>query len=104
VKKVKEILRLKHEFGFSDRKIASSLNISRSTVKEYQDKFNEAGLSWKNFDEGNIEDFQRKLPATKSPNQNNNKRPLPNWDNVYEELKSKGVTLQLLLFFACPLI
>jgi len=45
MRKIKEVLRLKWEHGFSNRKIASSCSISRSTVAEHLRRAEEAGLS-----------------------------------------------------------
>ena len=38
MRKIKEVLRLTHHGGLSARQVALSLNISRSTVKEYQQR------------------------------------------------------------------
>ena len=38
MRKIKEVLRLSHHCGLSVRQVALSLNISRSTVKEYQQR------------------------------------------------------------------
>ena len=46
MRQVYEVLRLKWEQGFSDRKIAHSLGISRPTVAEYVRRAQAAGLSW----------------------------------------------------------
>ena len=46
VRKIKEVLRLTHHRGLSDRQVALSLDISRSTVKDYRVRAQRAGLSW----------------------------------------------------------
>ena len=46
VRKIKEVLRLHYEKGFSTRQIAKSLSIGRSTVQDYLDRAERAGLSW----------------------------------------------------------
>jgi len=46
MRKIQEILRLKHEAGLSNRAIARACSISKETVREYLAKAAEAGLSW----------------------------------------------------------
>ena len=46
VRKIKEILRLKHACGLSAREIARSCNVARSTVADYLRRARAAGLSW----------------------------------------------------------
>lgn len=45
MRKTKEVLRLKFACGLSDRQIARSCAIARSTVGEYLRRFAQAGLS-----------------------------------------------------------
>jgi hypothetical protein len=46
MRKIREILRLKFECGLSQRDIAKSCSIARSTVGEYLIRASAAGLSW----------------------------------------------------------
>ncbi len=46
MRKIKEVLRLKWEKGFSARQIAQSCDIARSTVKDYLDRAQLQGLTW----------------------------------------------------------
>ena len=46
MRKVREVLRLKFASGFSDRKIARSCGIGRSTVADYLRRAESAQLSW----------------------------------------------------------
>jgi hypothetical protein len=46
LRKIKEVLRLHKEIGLSERQIAKSCGISRSTVKDYLHRVQRAGLSW----------------------------------------------------------
>lgn len=41
---IREVLRLKLDFGLSDRQIAQTAGIARSTVGEYLRRFRESGL------------------------------------------------------------
>jgi transposase len=62
---IKEILRLKIDLGLSNRRIASSLKISRSTVSEYLDRFYESGLSKEKVFSMETEDLREKLLVIK---------------------------------------
>ena len=46
MRKIKEVLRLTHDGHLNTRQVALSLNISRSTVKDYQARAQRAGLGW----------------------------------------------------------
>jgi transposase len=95
LRKTREILRLKHEAGLSNRAIARVCKISNSTVGEYLRRAQAAGLRWP-LPQGLSEDelFQKLFPERRG--ENTPVRPLPNWETVRQELKKKGVTLKLL--------
>jgi transposase len=95
VRKIKELLRLHHEKGLSARQIAKSLEISRSTIREYLDRAQQAGLGWPlplELDEATLE--HRLFPPIHAVAQE--KRQMPSPEYLHQELKRKGVTLQLL--------
>ena len=46
MRRTKEIFRLKFDCHLSNRKIAESCRIARSTVAEYLSRFQQAALSW----------------------------------------------------------
>ena len=46
MRKIKEVLRLTHDGKLSERQVAQSLNLSRSTVKDYRARAQRAGLGW----------------------------------------------------------
>jgi DNA-directed RNA polymerase specialized sigma24 family protein len=46
VRKIKEILRMKHVCSLSKREIAQSCNVPRSTVGDYLRRARAAGLDW----------------------------------------------------------
>jgi transposase len=94
MRKVRELLRLKWGLGVSHRQAARGLGISPSTVVEYERRARQAGLCWplpEGLDDAQLEAllFPPTAPAHVA-------RPLPNWGNVHQELRRKGVTLQLL--------
>lgn len=46
MRKITEVLRLKFDIGLSNRKIADSCSISRSTVADYLGRAARAGIGW----------------------------------------------------------
>ena len=46
MRKVRELLRLKFDLGLSDRQIAASLGVARSTVSEALKRAAAAGIAW----------------------------------------------------------
>jgi transposase len=95
MRKIKEVLRLHQEIGLSERQIAKSCGISRSTVKDYLHRAQRAGLSWplsSELDDAQLENLLFPLSQPIAPEN----RGMPPLDYLYQELKRKGVTLQLL--------
>ena len=94
---VKDILRLKHQNHLSVRQIAGSCGLPASTVGDYLQRAQAAGLNWP-LPEG-ISDSQvmEQLlqPAPVAP-ENSAAKVLPDWPGIHEQLRRKGVTLQLL--------
>jgi len=95
VRKIKEVLRLKWECQISERSIARSCRISRSTVSEYLKRAEAAGLEWPLSEE--ITDnqlYERLFPRTIQLNPK--AAYVPDWQVIHLELRKKGVTLRLL--------
>jgi transposase len=95
MRKINEVLRLHFEKGLSARQIAKSLDISRSTIRDYLDRVGQAGLGWplpSELDEASLE--HRLFPPNRPIAQE--KRQIPSPEYLHQELKRKGVTLQLL--------
>jgi len=95
VRKIREVLRLKHEVGLSNRAIARACRVSNSTVGEYVKRARKAGLGWPLPGELGEEELYRKM----FPEREETKiaeRPQPDWEAVHRELARKGVTLKLL--------
>ncbi|MCB9945945.1 MAG: hypothetical protein H6851_20280 [Geminicoccaceae bacterium] len=93
MRQIRDVLRLKHAGGLSDRAIGRALGLSYSRVAKYVVRAAAAGLSWPlpaDLDEGGLECrlFQHRLGEPQ--------RPQPNWPLVHTELKRPGVTLRLL--------
>jgi transposase len=96
--KTKEILRLKHELGLSNRKIAAHCGITHVTVADYLRRADRAGLGWP-LPEGLSEtQLQQCLfPSGRSlASVKGERRALPDWSEIHRQLRRKGVTLMLL--------
>jgi transposase len=95
LRKIREILRLKKEVGVSNRAIARACKISNSTVGDYLRRYQAANLPWPLPEGMSEEELYRKLfPEETAPVES--ERPLPNFEYIKDELKTKGVTLRLL--------
>ncbi|MFW6084841.1 MAG: IS21 family transposase, partial [Gemmatimonadota bacterium] len=95
MRKVREVLRLRHERGLSYRQVARSVGLAHSTVREYVDRAERAGLMWPLPME--LDDAALEVRLFPPPPAQGRARPQPDWAKVHRELSSyKGVTLQLL--------
>lgn len=95
MRKTKEILRLKHELGLTNRQIASSLHLSHVCVGNYLRRARQAGIGWPLPDDLDEDQLRQLLLAAEKP-PSEPKRYLPSMAEVHRELRRKGVTLQLL--------
>lgn len=93
LRKIREILRLKHTAGLSNRAIAGACKISNSTVGEYLRRAKAAGIGWPLPEISEEELYQKLFPEHKPVLEK--ARPLPDWEVVRKELRQKGVTLRL---------
>jgi transposase len=95
MRKIKEVLRLKLHLGLTEREVARSCSMARSTVSQYVERAKEAGLTWplpEEWDDGQIENrlFPRMAGSVGQG------RPQPDFNAIHNELKRhKSVTLQL---------
>jgi len=95
---VKDILRLKHQNQLSVREIAGSCGRPASTVGDYLQRAEAAGLSWplpEGLSEAELMERLMKPPAA-LPQESGPAKPLPDWPAIHEQMRRKGVTLQLL--------
>lgn len=94
MRQIRQILRLKHEKGLSQRAIARACSVGVGTVCEHLRRAAAAGLSWPlpaEMDEAALEkQVFPSAPPTGTP------RPLPDVAYIHQELRLPGVTLQLL--------
>jgi transposase len=95
MRKIREVLRLKHDLHRSNREIGLSCGIGSSTVGDYLQRARNAGLRWPLPEElGDAELEQRLFPP---PTPANSSRLFPDFQEVHRELQSrKHITLNLL--------
>jgi transposase len=96
MRRVREILRLKHEGGASDRQIARSLNLARSTVALTLERAAAAGLHWPLPTTLTDRALEAMLYAGHGSQQGARRKAEPDWAYVHHELRRPGVTLMLL--------
>ena len=87
MRKVKEVLRLKYACGLSEREIAQSCQVARSTVADYLMKAKAAGLNWP--DVAALSDIQineRLFPVQRISR--SVQRPLPDCQYIYDQLRT----------------
>jgi len=97
MRKINEVLRLKWHHGHSNKQIARSCKIARSTVRDYLHRAERAGLTWPldtGLDEITLEALLFPIKPAISPSQ----RSMPPLEYLHRELRRKGVTLQLLWY------
>ncbi len=93
MRKVREVLRLKHACGASERLITQSLGIGRSTVGEYLRRAAVIGITWPvELDDADLERRLFTPPGFYAAPT----RPQPDWSRLHAELRRRGVTLMLL--------
>jgi transposase len=94
MRRLREILRLKHACGLPHRAIARACGVGAGTVSDYVGRAHDAGLTWPlpdDLDDAQLEARLFVLPASPGA-----ARPLPDPAFLHQELKRPGVTLQLL--------
>ena len=92
---IREVLRLKWEMALTNRQIAVSCQIARSTVREYPERAGRAGLVWTVCSELDDTALERLLfpPRPVIPAE---RRAFPSMEQIHKDLGRKGVTLRLL--------
>ena len=96
MRRIREILRLKHEGGASDRQIARSLSLARSTVAVTLERAAAAGLRWPLQATLSDRVLEAMLYAGHGNQQGARRKTEPDWAYVHHELRRPGVTLMLL--------
>lgn len=92
--KIREVLRLHHEAGLSYAQIHGALNVSKGSISTYISLSKAQGLGWPLPEGLSDEELERRLFAKEQ--QPAGDRAEPDYATIHQELKRKGVTLQLL--------
>jgi transposase len=95
MRRLRELLRLKYEAGFSHRAIAQACAIGLGTVTSYLQRATGAGLRWplpEDLDDAALDARLFARPALAQARD----RVVPEWSTLHQELKKPGVTLALL--------
>ena len=96
MRRIREILRLKHACGATDRAIARSIGVARSTIALYMERTAAAGLSWPLPDTLSDRVLEAMLFASTGTKPGCRRKAEPDWAHVHRELRRPGVTLALL--------
>jgi transposase len=95
MRKIREVLRLSQELGLSQRQVARSVRLGQSTVWDYLERFRVSGLSWEEVEALDDEGLEQRLfPSERVSTER--RQFLPDWSEIHQELKRKGVTRSLL--------
>lgn len=95
MRKIREVLRLGLSCNLGLREIACSCSISHTTVGEYLSRAEKSGLTYEQIEKMDDGELVRLLKGG-TVSKDKGSRPQPDWSWVHQELKKKGVTLQLL--------
>jgi transposase len=93
---IREVLRLHHGVGLSQRATATSLGLAQGTVSKYINRVRRAGLTWPlppELDDDVLLENRLYPPPSDLPTE---QRSQPDWTLVHRELRRPGVTLMLL--------
>ena len=93
MRKIREVLRLRHEQGLSHQAVAQACAVGVGTVNHYLQRAAQSGLSWPLPDELDDAALDGRLFRRPAPVSN---RARPECAYIHRELKRDGVTLQLL--------
>jgi transposase len=94
MRKVREVLRLRHALGLSYREIGEALGVGKTAAGEIVRRAGVIGLTWplpQLFDDSALARRLFTAPGEAQP-----ERPAPDWAKLHEELKRRSVTLVLL--------
>ena len=97
MRKIREVLRLTFEVGLTQHQVAASVRLSQGVVSKYLALARRANVTWPlppELDEGALE--QRLFPGVHRTPSTALRFALPDFASMHDQLKRKGVTLQLL--------
>lgn len=93
MRKIREVLRLKFETGLSHERIAAATGLSKGAVSNYVQRSVQKALGWplpEGLDDAELERQLFKQSAARAG------YAAPDFGHIHQELKRRGVTLQLL--------
>src|SRR5882762_496216 len=94
MRKVREVLRLRHTLGMSLRQISEATGVGETVVGEYVRRAGVIGISWpvpEAIDDAELERRLFPVPCETGP-----PRAAIDWRKIHEEMKRRSVTLVLL--------
>ena len=94
MRKVREILRRKHELGLSYREVAEGLGVSIGVVSKVVNRAARAGVVWPDACGMTEDELETRLYGGGKPAEGARAKADPVW--IHTELKKPGVTLELL--------
>ena len=95
MRRIRDVLRLKFGQGLSERQVAASLGLSKTSVGTYLHRARQAGLTWP-LPQGLDDDGLELLLFPAAPTVPAPERPFPDWISIDRELRRPGVTRMLL--------
>lgn len=103
MRKIREVLRLGLHLNMGNRQIGRSCSTSHVTAGAYLTRAKEAGLSYPQVEKMSDQELQAILKGSVLNGSGQEKdcssgpsHPVPDWNWIHQEMKKKGVTLQLL--------
>jgi hypothetical protein len=83
IRKVRDVLRLKHTLGMSLRRISEATGVGKTVIGEYVRRAGVIGITWPVPEEIDDAELERRLfPA---PGETATRRPAIDWRQVHEE-------------------
>lgn len=95
MRKIRDVLRLIFEVKMTQRQVHQALKVSRNAIADYLSRAQNVGLSWPiPEDLGDVELEHLLFPSKVMPTVK--RKPVPNWLEIHQQLKTKGATLEQL--------
>jgi len=95
MRRIREVIRLKHELGRNHRQISAATGLSKGSVSSYLKRAREAGVTWEMA--AALSESELEAQLFKTPNHAPPMGRVPiDFEWVHREMRRRGVTLQLL--------
>ena len=96
MRKLREVLRLRFHADLSMRQIRNSTQVSLGVIQKIVSNAEQQGLDWAIIQSLSDTQLTERIYPKPDVPQVATQKQLPDWSEVYRELKPKGMTLQLL--------